>query len=228
MPSFTALGPVGELGKGAPEDSDHADPNGAIPARSTIRWTRVVLEKVLGQLEGLRHEFSDTIKVHLHIGVDGIHGYDLRSIKSIAKTIILFGGLLNGAGMRKTGDHECCQDAVARVRSNTQHVQTIEKASSMAEVIEVMTLLESSGYTHHRQAVPENQRYDFALLASQDVVIWTQVFLRLNRKEVVDWISMILFINKTAVETDSLEFMEFAKIPITPAIFDRFVTKKMM
>jgi hypothetical protein len=227
MPSFTAVGPVNWMDEGAMMDSGQTNPVGAASAISTIRWTKVVLQKVLGQLEGFRDEFNDTIKVHLHVGVEGLHGYDLKSIKSIAKTIILFGGLINGVDRASNADHKCCQDVTARVHSNVKHVLAIQKASSMDGIVQIMNTLEASGYLHHAEADPENQRYDFSALGSQQVVVWTQVFPRLDRNNIINWISMILFINKTAIETDGTEFLEFAKNPITSASFEKFVTQKM-
>ncbi|RPB03437.1 hypothetical protein L873DRAFT_1731135 [Choiromyces venosus 120613-1] len=223
IPSFTAIGPVNTL-NGEGTDHTRGSQLEDILPRSSPSWTKAILQRVLRQLACSRYDFSEIIKINIHVGIEAVMGYDFREIKNIAKSIILFGGLLNGVGFGpNSGHHRYCLDPAERVLSNVKHIQAIDKASSIDDIAQLMNSLEASGYTYHGEACQESQRYDFNCLESQGVIIWIQIFSKLDEKEIINWISMILLFNRVVISKDSSMFAELAEKPITLSILNRFI-----
>jgi len=106
-----------------------------------------------------------------------------------------------------------------------KHIQAIDKVSSTGDVAQLMSSLEASGYTYHGEPGPENQLYDFSCLESHGVIIWIQVFHEATEKDIIDWISMILFFNRTAISKHSSLFADLAEKPIMLASLNRFIAK---
>ncbi|PWW78595.1 hypothetical protein C7212DRAFT_356635 [Tuber magnatum] len=225
IPSFTAVGPIDTL-NGEIINPVRGSQPGDTFSRSSTSWVKATLQKVLKQLACFRYDFNETIKINIHVGLEAVSGYELREIKTIAKAIVLFGGLLNGIGLTPNpGHHKCCLDPTERVRSNVKHIRAIDKAPSAEDVAQLMNSLEASGYTYHGEPGPENRRYDFSCVESQAVIIWIQVFPKLDAKDVIDWISMILLFNRTAITVDSSMFDDLAEKSVTLASLNRFIAK---
>ncbi|CUS06809.1 unnamed protein product [Tuber aestivum] len=225
IPSFTAVGPIDTLDGEIINSARGSRPRDTL-SKSSTSWTKAILQKVLEQLACFRYDFNETIKINIHIGIEAFSGYELREVKTIAKAIILFGGLLNGIGLRPSpGHHKCCLDTAVRVRSNVKHIQAIDEASSTEDVAKLMNSLEASGYTYHGEPGPENQRYDFSCVESQAVIIWIQIFPKFDAKDVIDWISMILLFNRTAISVDSSLYADLSGKPITLASLNGFIAK---
>ncbi|CAZ86329.1 unnamed protein product [Tuber melanosporum] len=224
IPSFSALGPIDTNGKILNHATGRQSENNL--SRSSTSWVKGILQKVLKQLACFRYDFNETIKINIHVGMEAVSGYELREIKTISKAIVLFGGLLNGIGLGPNpGHYKCCPDPTERVPSNAKHIQAIDRASSIEDVAQLMNSLEASGYTYHGEPGLENQRYDFSCLEGQGVIIWSQVFPKFDEKDVIDWISMILLFNRTAIFADSSLFADLAEKPITLASLNRFIAR---
>ncbi|KAG0641649.1 hypothetical protein HOY80DRAFT_901944 [Tuber brumale] len=225
IPSFAAFGPVDPLNEETPNHTIGRQPED-ISSRSSFSWAKAILQKVLKQLECFSYDFNETIKINIHVGMEAVSGYGLREIKTISKAIVLFGGLLNGIGLGPNpGHHKCCLEPTKRTLSNVKHIQAIDGAPSIEDVAQLMNSLEASGYTHHSEPSLENQRYDFSCLESQGVIIWSQVFPKLDGKGIIDWVSMILLFNRTAIFADSSLFADLAEKPITLVSLNRFIAK---
>lgn len=184
-----------------------------------IQWRKIILPKVLKSLGKFSGRVKYAFVASAHIGKRG--GYTLQEVKRIAKAFMLYGDLFDYTKiMRDEGSTWVLSSDYGYSRRNpysknfsaSQHVDSIDMAVSLSDVIEIMNP-EMYGY-----------RFDFSKLKSQGTIMLTQK-IPISRTELATkWIAGVLAATTAAMKIEDSDFSILAKASGSWENFELFLS----
>lgn len=187
-----------------------------------IQWRKIILPKILKSLGKFGGRVKCAFVASAHIGKRG--GYTLQDVKRIAKAFMLYGDLFDYTKiMRDEGSIWVLSSDYGSSRHNpysknfsaSQHVDSIDMAVSLSDVIEIMNP-EIYG--------TEDYRFDFSKLKSQGTIMLTQKIPISCTELATKWIAGLLAVTMAAMKIEDSDFSILAKASGSWENFELFLS----
>lgn len=176
-----------------------------------IQWRKMMLPNILKSLDKFNGRVNHAFTASVHIGKRG--GYTLQEVKRIAKTFMLYGDLLDYTKMIRDESPAWVlppdfgssrHNPYSKNFSVNQHVNSIDMAVSLGDVIEIM---------NPEMYGTEDYRFDFSKLRSQGTIVLTQKIPMSCTELATKWISGALAVTTAAMRVEDSDFNLLAKAP---------------